>query len=73
LTLAEELESLFILKGYEWKIDGELRIPTAEDISDVFERAKEMLSVGDSIEIGRLIINEYDTDLYDVYVKIGEL
>jgi hypothetical protein len=73
LNLAEEIESLFLIKGYQWKIDGELKSPTAADISDVFERAKEMLSVGDSIEIGRLIINKYDEDKYDIYVQIGEL
>lgn len=75
MTLAEEIESIFLLHDYKWRIDGELRAPSSEDIETVIERAKTYLDEGGSIEIGRLIIQKMDQDkeLYDVYVHVGSI
>lgn len=70
-----EIETHFAVHGYLWKIDGQLRFPTDDDIRLTVERAVTMLSKepnGASLEVGRLLIKKSSTN-YDVYVMIGEV
>lgn len=74
MKVEEELESLFLVKGYHWNIGGNLIIPNAEDIRVTIDRAKEELydePDGTQLQVGRLIIKKQDGH-YDVYVMIGE-
>ena len=74
MSLEEELESHYLLHDMKFKVDGELVSPSAKDIRDVIERAKELLAEGGMLEIAGMIIQKQypDQELYDVYVKIGE-
>lgn len=75
MSIAEEIESVFIVHDYKWLIDGELQVPGVEDITQTIERAKGYIEDGGSIEIGRLIIQNVtpERDKYDVYVYVGTL
>lgn len=73
-ALEDELESIFIVHDYRWKIDGVLRYPTAEEIRQTIDKAVERLHNEDDeaqLEVGRLIIKKKQGH-YDVYTMIGE-
>lgn len=73
MTIEEQLESEFILRGYQWKVDGELVTPSAEDIRKVIDRCKELLGDGGQIEVARLIVRREDpNDPFDIYLHYGE-
>lgn len=74
MSLEEELESMFLVKDYRWRINGSLVYPTATDIRETIDRAvKELYDEpeGTQLEVGRLIIKKADGH-YDVYAMIGE-
>lgn len=75
-TLAEKISLLFEVRNYKWRIGGELRHPTANDIEKVLREAKAALDNESgtevSLEIGRLIVRK-EAGHYDVYVHFGEL
>jgi len=74
MKIEEELESLFLVKGYQWKIDGSKRFPTADEIRQAIEEAKLQLVDEEDytqLEVGRLIIKKQQGN-FDVYVMIGE-
>lgn len=72
MKLEEELESHFIVNNYQWKVDGELVTPSADDIRKVIDRCKEMLGDGGQIEVARLIVRrERKEDPFDIYVHVG--
>lgn len=74
--LSDQIEMLFKARGYKWRIGGELRFPTAEDIEKVLRTAKASIDMDGGtevqLEIGRLIVRK-DAGHYDVYVYFGEL
>jgi hypothetical protein len=74
MKVEEELESLFLVKGYHWNIGGNLIIPNADDIRMLIDKAKAELSDepdNTQLQVGRLIIKKQNGH-YDVYVMIGE-
>jgi hypothetical protein len=74
MEIESELESLFLVHDYRWKIDGVLRYPTSEEIRQTIDRAVEELyheQDGTQLEVGRLIIKKSQGH-YDVYAMIGE-
>lgn len=71
------LEGLFKERGIKWRIDGELKEPSANDIWRVCAEARKQLAAlppggQPQLEIGRLIIQKNGLH-YDVYVHIGEI
>jgi hypothetical protein len=72
--LETELERLFVRYGYQWKIDGALRVPDVQDIRMTIDRAIELLynesSPTAQIEIGRLVIKKSE-GFHDIYCLIG--
>lgn len=74
MTVADEIHEIFKAKGYRWKIDGELRNPTLQDVKDTLDRMAEVLydeEDGTQLEVGRLIAKRHRTGM-DVYILIGE-
>ena len=73
----DNLHLHFLVNDFRWKIDGELKIPTAEDIGAAVERAKELLDEigGGTLTVGHLVIAKMnaDEDVYDIYVHQGTL
>lgn len=68
--LAQRLASLFEERQYTWKIDGQLSVPSENDIQDVIDEAQNRLKtkpMGTWLEIGRLIFVKSPDNL-DVYV-----
>lgn len=73
--ISEELETLFMVKDYQWKIDGALRFPNADEIRQTIEKAMAELSDepnGTQIEVGRLIIKKH-SEGYAIYTLVGEV
>lgn len=71
------LESLFKEQGIQWKIDGELKAPTANDIWRVVTESRRQLAElppggQPQLEIGRLIVQKNGLH-YDVYLHMGEI
>jgi hypothetical protein len=76
MSIPEELETLFILHEYQWRIDGTLVQPTAADIQDALDRCTEALYDEEpetQVEVGRLIIKKRAANKFDVFVMIGEV
>lgn len=74
MKIEDELETLFMAKGYQWNIGGSLTFPTAADIRSTIDRAVDELydePYGTQIEVGRLIIKQRG-EHFDVFVMIGE-
>lgn len=74
LRIEDEIESLFLVKDYRWKIDGALRYPNSDEIRQTIDRAKSDLydeAEGTQLEVGRLIIKKR-AGHFDVFVMIGE-
>jgi hypothetical protein len=74
LSRVEEIHEIFTRHGYQWKIDGELRSPTVEDIKDTLDRMADVLydeEDGAQLEVGRLIAKRHRTGIV-VYILIGE-
>ena len=75
IYIAEELESLFLVKDYQWKIDNTLRYPNAEEIKQTIDKAVAELydeNEGTQIEVGRLIIKKHQEG-FSVYVLVGDI
>lgn len=74
--LSDQIEMLFKARGYKWRIGGEQRFPTSEDIEKVLRTAKASIDMDGGtevqLEIGRLIVRK-EAGHYDVYVYFGEL
>lgn len=73
--LYEELASLFLDYGYEWKTDSGYVVPTASDIARVVDSAKSRLYDSEPnsyLETGRLIIQKIHNTQYAVYLHIGD-
>lgn len=71
-----KLLDLFVQLGYSWKIDGELRVPTEDDLQRVLDKAKQTLydePVPSQIEIGRLIIRRSKENQFETYLYIGDI
>ena len=73
----EDLHLHFVINNYTWRVDGEDKVPTAEDIESAVERAKELLDEidGGTLTVGHLVIAKMDAnrDVYDIYVHQGTL
>lgn len=73
--IAARLHQAFIDYGYQWKVDGTLSTPTAEDFDQAIDRAKELLydePVPSQLEVGRLIIRRHADRKFDVYLYLGD-
>ncbi len=73
--LAKDIHDIFQLKQYRWKIDGELVVPTFEDIFDTIEEVLKVMqfnSDGTRFEVGRLIFQKTG-DMVDIYVLQGTI
>jgi hypothetical protein len=73
--LARRLSHIFEDKQYKWKIDGNLVVPSYEDLLLTIEKIKETLDnepEGTWLESGRLIFIKTVAGL-DVYVLQGTL
>ena len=72
-----DIQLHFVINNYTWKIDGEDKVPTAEDIETAVERAKVLLDEvgGGTLTVGHLVIAKMDADrdVYDIYVHQGTL
>lgn len=74
MRISEELESLFLVKDYQWSIDGVLRYPTAEEIQETIDKAVERLHnepSGTQVQVGRFLIVKKDEDEINIYAMIG--
>lgn len=70
----EELAEHFAIHNFKYKIGGEPRIPTADDLKNIVEESIEHLkSVDDfaTLSVGRLRI-EKAGELYGVYTFFGD-
>lgn len=75
MKLHEEIQFLMEDKEYTWNFGGEARIPTADEVKEVLDKAYAALYdgvPGSTFEFGRLIIRHYDANKFDVYLHIGE-
>lgn len=75
MHIEEELESFFLVHDYQWRIDGVLRYPTADEIRQTIDRAVTNMydePEGTQIEVGRLIVKKHDSG-FGVYVLVGEI
>lgn len=75
MQIEDELESFFLVHDYQWRIDGVLRYPTAEEIRQTIDRAVSELydeNEGTQIEVGRLIIKKHQEG-FSVYVLTGDI
>lgn len=74
--LALSLETVFVLKDYEWKIGEDKHVPTADDILKVLEGAKKILDSHNDdevqLEVGRLLFKKR-AGVIDVFVTYGEI
>lgn len=74
--LAEELATIFLVNGWEWKFDYGLATPNEDDIERAMLRAKEVLDSEEAenaqLEVGRLIFKKRD-GVIDVFVFAGTL
>jgi hypothetical protein len=74
--IADDLAAEFLRLDYRWKIGGTLVTPTAEDIRQTLDRAKQALytePVPSQMEVGRLIVRHWKQNNFDVYLQIGSL
>lgn len=74
--LAARLHEAFVDYGYEWKIDGKLATPTADDFDQTIDKAKELLydePVPSQLQVGRLIVRRWADHKFDVYLHIGDI
>lgn len=74
-SVAESLESLFLLYGWTWKIDGEDLIPNEDDIQAVLDEAKRVLYASDEyneLQVGHLVFKREGEHL-DVYFRVGDV
>lgn len=74
LQAAHMIYNVFKVNGRRWKIDGELREPTVNDIEELVNNIFEDIGKTDydSVESGGILIKR-DGDNIDVYVHLGEL
>lgn len=67
----------FLLQDFTWNIDGEKKVPTAEEIKAAVERATVLLDEvgGGTLTVGHLVITKMDDSeaVYDIYVHMGTL
>lgn len=73
--LAKNIHDIFLLKQYKWKIDGELVVPTYEDVFDTIEEVLKAMRFnpdGARFEVGRLIFQK-TSDMVDIYVLQGTI
>lgn len=71
----QQIQMLFVMLGFMWKIDGEARLPEPDEIQMVIDKAKESLldyNDGAQLEVGHLIIKKRSADLFDVFLHMGE-
>lgn len=74
----DELADEFEKRGYQWKkSDGTYFTPTADDIRKTVDKAVVAMYDGPEgavviYETGRLIVQKNGTDLYDIYMHMGE-
>ena len=76
MSLANDIATFMDASGYRWKIDGDLKTPTPDDIRNTLDRAVEVLydnEPNDQLEVGRLIIKKRDNELYDVFILVGTI
>lgn len=74
--LARKLHNAFVHYDYQWKIDGTLSTPTADDLDQAIDRAKELLydePVPSQLQVGRLIVRRWADHKFDVYLHIGDI
>jgi len=76
VNLAKDLAEIFKGRELHWSIDGKMVIPTAKDIQETLDKAKEALytePVPSQMEVGRLIVRHWKQNQFDVYLQIGNL
>jgi hypothetical protein len=69
------LLEFILLRDIKWKIDGELRRPTRNELETALDdmlRAVQESPVSISIELGSLLVKRSDKHI-DVYVHAGEV
>jgi hypothetical protein len=81
--LATDLAGLFEKRGLRWKIGGENRIPTADDMQAVLDRAKyeveyqavnsHLKNTRPFVEMTHLRFHLNDVGKIEVLLKIGEI
>ncbi len=72
--LVDEIYSMLITSGRKWRIGGELKAPTREDILTVLDRLSQAVydgEVGTQAQTGGILVQR-DEEHYDVYIHIGE-
>ena len=74
MLVVSEVHALIVDRGIHWKIDGELKTPSEDDVARVLDKMRETLYASDDndqIEIGHLIGIKTEHGL-DIYLHIGE-
>lgn len=74
MSIAESLATEFAVKGWHWKVGGELVIPSEDDVARVLTSMAGMLESEPNetqVLIGRLIMRKSDGH-NDVYLFYGE-
>lgn len=72
-SLARELETIFRRRQWKWKVDGELIVPTRDDILETLELMHARLAdepSGTWLELGHMILIKTN-GLMDVYMHHG--
>jgi hypothetical protein len=70
------LTDLFKSLNYRWKIGGELRTPTEDDLEKTLDIAKQKLydqPIDSQLQVGQLLVKRYAKDKFDVYLRMGEI
>lgn len=68
------IDYVFTFTGRKWKIGGEYRVPSEDDVKKVLDSAADALyskQVGSTFSMGGLHV-EKTRDGFDVYVHVGE-
>lgn len=66
----------FVLSSHMWRIDGELVLPTEEQLKEVIDRCVVRLYAepeGAQIEVGHLIVKKRAGGLHDVFLHYGTI
>lgn len=82
-TLAIEIANVFADQGFTWKIGGEQRVPSPDDVQAVLDRAKyeveyqavnsHLKNTSPQLLMRHLLFNQNDEGKIQVFIKIGEI
>jgi hypothetical protein len=82
-ALAGEIAELFVKRNLTWKIGGSQRVPTAEDVQAVLDRAKfeieyqaansHLKNTSAQVIMRHLLFKQSESGKVEVFLRMGEI